>query len=276
MKNRFLIFMLSLLGILVFSPCNIKADEDCWAYEEYGEHEWDDNYVDYESNDASSHYIVYHCLYCDETDYSQEPHNLKYSKTIKYATPKRTGTLQYKCKDCGYVCTKKITWSYSKAYKGTPGYASYDIKSHSEVYSNSKSLTVKTYSYDKGYTIKVKIGKKTYSKKMNTKTNKYKFNIKKPACGSKITIKVYYKGKCVGKCDHYDVDDDEDYTEDYDYVWYAKKVKIGMTKNQVRWTWGKPSRTSSASGGWTYWYWDDGSHVYFKKGKVKYWYDAAQ
>ena len=238
MKKNFLICTIFLFILFMYLPVNTKAADYCWYYDEYGYHE------------------------------------LEHIKTIKWATPKHSGISQYKCSDCDYVYTKNITWSFSKAYAGADGYASYDIKSHSDLYSNSKSLTVKTYSYDKGYTIKVKIGKKTYSKKMNTKTNTYKFKIKKPSCGSKITIKVYYKGKCVGKCDHYNDDEDEDYTEDHDYVWYAKKVKTGMTKKQVRWTWGSPSDTSSASGGWTYWYWDDGSHVYFKNGKAKYWYNA--
>ena len=52
------------------------------------------------------------------------------------------------------------------------------------------------------------------------------------------------------------------------------KIRKGMTKKQVKYTWGPPDRKASSSGGWSYWYWDDGSYVDFKHGKVKYWYDA--
>lgn len=55
-----------------------------------------------------------------------------------------------------------------------------------------------------------------------------------------------------------------------------KNVRVGMTKAQVRRSyWGSPDDTASSSGGWSYWYYDDGSYIAFRYGRVKYWYDAA-
>lgn len=116
----------------------------------------------------------------------------------------------------------------------------------------------------KGETIKVKIGKKIYSTKVKKTSKKYKFKIGigKHDPGKKVHIILCSP---VGSKNL-----------DYTYtLWYAKNVKVGFTKKQVRWTWGSPSSKSSSSGGWSYWHYDDGSYVDFKNGRVKYWYDAA-
>ena len=57
-------------------------------------------------------------------------------------------------------------------------------------------------------------------------------------------------------------------------MYYAKKIAKGYTKKQVKWTdyWGSPDDTGSSSGGWSYWYYDDGSYVVFKHGRVRDWY----
>lgn len=63
-------------------------------------------------------------------------------------------------------------------------------------------------------------------------------------------------------------------------ILYAKNMKIGMTKKQLKCTyrflnhWGNPSSTAASSGGWSYWYYDDGSYIIFRYGKVKGWYDV--
>lgn len=52
------------------------------------------------------------------------------------------------------------------------------------------------------------------------------------------------------------------------------KIAEDFTKNQVKWTdnWGSPDSSASESGGWSYWYYDDGSYIGFKNGRVRYWY----
>ena len=54
-----------------------------------------------------------------------------------------------------------------------------------------------------------------------------------------------------------------------------RNIRKGMTKAQVKRTyWGSPDDTASGSGGWSYWYYDDGSYIGFKNGRVSYWYDT--
>lgn len=306
MRKKSLRFIMLLILIGVSFPINVKADDsDCSWYEEYGEHDWsyssydaedlDSNYHGYleqceecgltryekekhdwydeetfKKCDSNYHYRLYECLECDRKQYFKKKHKFKYSKLIQWATPKYDGIFQYKCSDCGYICKKKVKWSYSKVNQYVDGYASYDVGSRNNVYCNSKYVTVKTYSYDTGYVIKLKVGKKTYTKKMNGKTNKYKFKIKKASYGSKIDIGIYYKGKRVGK----------DESNAYNKVLYAKNMKIGMTKKQLKCTyrflnhWGNPSSTAASTGGWSYWYYNDGSYIIFRYGKVKGWYDV--
>lgn len=306
MKKKSLWMLFCLIVFTLWMPMNIKAaDDDCPWYEEYGEHLWtyssydaedlDSNYhgyleecmecgatryekekhewedmETYKKCDANYHYGLYECTYCDREQYFKKKHKFKYSKLIKWAEPKANGIFQYKCTDCGYTYKKKVTWDYGKVKKGVDGYASFDIRDRNNIYRNSKYITVKTYSYDKGYVLKVKIGKKKYTKKMNGRTDKYKFKIKKASYGSKIDVGVYYKGKRVGK----------DESNAYNKVLYAKNMKIGMTKKQLKCTyrflnhWGNPSSTAASSGGWSYWYYDDGSYIIFRYGKVKGWYDV--
>ena len=107
-----------------------------------------------------------------------------------------------------------------------------------------------------GAIVKVKIGKKTYTGTVG-KDNKVKIKIKKkPQYGKKFTITAYYKGKLIAKS--------------WDYVWYAKRVKKGMTKKQVRWclTAGKPLSKVKQSRGRVCWVYFDGAKVYFKNNKV--------
>ena len=113
----------------------------------------------------------------------------------------------------------------------------------------------------KGSVLKVKVGKKTYTKKIKNYKKKIKIKIKKAKYGSKINIQLIYNGKVVGR-------------SETDYVWYAKKLRRGMTKKQAKYTWGWPEDTDSASGGWSFWYYGDGSSITFRHGKVNSWYDT--
>lgn len=235
-------------------------------------HNWRATSYVYRLN-SSFHNRVYKCHECGILKEFKQAHKYNYKYVYKKATLFSQGKKAYLC-DCGREIYKKFSWCRCINAKLC---TSYDIKSHSILYKNSKYLTVKLKTPLKGALIKVKIGKKIYKKKISNKSKTVKIRIKNPPYGKRIDMWVYYKGKYIGDdiCG-WDGETNE-YTE-YDYVYYAKDIRKGMTKNQVRNTyyWGGTSDTASASGGWSYWYYDDGSYIAFKNGKVYYWYNAAR
>lgn len=144
------------------------------------------------------------------------------------------------------------------------------ISSISTIYRNTKKVTINVINVKAGDVLKLQIGKKIYKKKLTTDSD-----------NCNITIKIK-KPKKYGQYVYAWLETDKgtfyyDDQEDEAYVYYGKKIKKGLTKKQVKWTstWGSPSDTASASGGRSYWYYDDGSVILFKKGKVKKWYDAG-
>ena len=224
---------------------------ESFAYSYYGE----DSYY----NNNSS--------YCDhdwETTY------------VRIATPAQEGLIEYRCSYCGLTEYEEYDWTYEALDIDSGLYKSYDVIWHSTVYPSSKAIKLKLKNAFKGSEIRVKIGKKTYTKKVGNK-KKYTIKIKNPKLGNRVSIKVYYKGSAIGYSYWYDNDDGEYVYEEDEIVYYAKNIRKGMTKKQVKCTyyWGEPSDTASSSGGWSYWYYDDGSYIYFKGGRVYYWYDAA-
>ena len=217
---------------------------------------------DYYKINSKNHTVDEYCNECDFTNSTKEKHKKTSTKVLKKATIKRKGKIQDVCA-CGYVLkTKKVSWKYNTKYS-----LSYDVTWNTDVYRNSKHITVTLKNPFKGSTVIVQIGKKKYKKKVY-KGKKVKIKIKKPKkYGQKIYIDVKYKGKWIGTTAKYG----------YDTVYYAKSIKKGMTKKQfkhTRYYWGAPDDTASGSGGWSYWYYDDGSYIGFKHGKIKYWYDA--
>ena len=234
---------------------------DCGATKFIKEkHDWSDGYAT-EYTDSTYHKKQYTCNDCNAQIWRKEKHSLvSYDSYVsKSATLYSKGTIRYNCEECGTYIPRTIKWKYDGE-----GCSSYDFQ-HSTIYKNSKCVYITLDSPIKNAVLKVKIGKKTYTTKIKKQTKKVKVKIRRPAYGSKINIVLTYKGKVVGKD-----------KEPKDVVWYASHVKNNMTKNQVKYTWGTPERTSSSSGGWNFWYYGDGSYVGFKKGKVKYWYDAAK
>ena len=229
-----------------------------------GEYVGEEELVEYKKLNANDH-LRYNqqCKYCSNYCFPDvENHDWK-AKTLKKATLSKKAKLQYYCTECG---AKKSNIFYKKWKKGTKYSLKYGIKSHSDVYSNTTKLRVKLLRPSKGTVVKVKIGKKVYKKKVKRNSRKVVIKIKPPIkFGFKMSIKLLYKGKVVGG----------DYCYDGDVIWYSTKVKTGMTKRQVRYTWGKPRRKTSSSGGWSYWYYGDGSFVYFQYGRVRSWYNAA-
>ena len=256
-------------------------------------HTHDSNNKTYTSCDNEYHIVCFTCKVCGEYFEIKERHNINY---FRYHGPIKVDNYyhagEYECSDCGANaidtkskhnyssgdCIKKATLTtkgvmkYKCIYCGASknvaiSWKLYDDNSisyepwNASIYNNAKKITVYLANPLKGSVLKVKVGKKTYTKKINNYTKKIKIKIKKAKYGSKINIQLLYNGRVVGR-------------SETDYVWYAKKMRNGMTKKQARWTWGSPDDTSSASGGWSYWYYSDGSYIGFRSGRVRYWYDA--
>lgn len=207
--------------------------------------------------DANSHFAVYNCSYCGATKKVKAKHNLVQAGYLRKAAIKTKGIYIYHCNDCPAEVNKAFNWR-----RGAGDSYSYDIDDYSTVYHYSKSITVKLNRGCKGATLKVKIGKKTYKKKLKNNKKKVKLKIKNPSTGSKISIKLYYKNKLIGT----------DKSNWWPRVRYAKKIGLGYTKKEAKYTWGSPSHTASVSGGWSYWYYDDGSYIVFKDGYIDRWY----
>ena len=245
--------------VLCFALCFSVAgyDDSCT------EHDWDyDEPIRCEYYDDEYHTCVYRCMDCDATTEELEEHNLDDEECVREAGINKDGIVESTCYDCDTVFEGTFPWTYNGEDCLT-----YDIKDHSAVYKNSTSITVKLTNPLEGGTVRVKIGDKKFEKKLTNNDKKVKVKIKKSKYGSKIKIELLYNGKVVGKDD----------CDQWDNVLYAKDIKKGMTKKQVKYLyyWGSPDSSASSSGGWSFWYYDDGSEIAFKKGKVYSWYNAA-
>lgn len=257
MKRVRIAFVLALI-LCIIPTASFASSEYC---DKYG-HTWDEYiYGSYYQFSESFHkHVTARCYYCDAEKYVLEPHYYTGGYPYKLATPKENGLIEDSCLYCDKTIYKPVAWQYGTEYS-----TDYDINDHSYITRNSRSVKINVNNALPGSKIKLKIGKKTYTKKVTSTKKSIKIKIKKPVkYGQKVKITVTYKGKVIGrdKCDSWDV------------VWYANKVKVGMTKKQVKYTWGTPDDTSSSSGGWNHWYYGDGSRVSFKNGKVKSWYDT--
>ena len=202
------------------------------------------------------------------------PHHYYNSTIIRKASLDADGIERHTCTACGAYYDTTFPWALDEPL--SPRYQSYNVNNYTLVYPKSKSITLWLDNPRAGSVVKVKIGKKTYTKAV--KGGKVKIKIKKkPKYGKRVTIGVYNHGTLIGRSYYYDDDDGRYYLEDKEIVYYADRIKRGMTKKQVRCLseWGDPSETASGSGGRSYFYYDDGSVVLFKKGKVRAWYNAA-
>lgn len=225
------------------------------AYADECNHDWY-SCGEYKKKDNTSHFSVYQCYYCGATKDVEEAHNWDSGECIRMATVFAPAIIRHECSDCG--AKKDTKENYNPKSENSIVYIDLDI--FPDIYRTSKSVTVCLYSPLKGGVIQLKIGKKTYEKTIKNNSTKIKIKIKKPKWGKKFTLKLKYKGKTI--------------YSDWFYVYYAKKLKKGFTKKQAEYTWGWPDDTASASGGWSFWYYEDGSYIGFKNGRVKYWYKA--
>ena len=219
----------------------------------------------YERMNGKYHREIKTCKACKETvTIDNIKHKWKFSEVIKKATPTSEGKVEDYCTDCRTTRERKVSFGDKDAS------TDYEVVTFSPIFRTSKSVTVKLNRPLKGGTVQVKIGKKTYKSKIKNNSKKIKVKIKNPKMGQKVTVQLLYKNKVLYSGIGEDNDDDN-------WVYYAKKIKKGMTMKQVKYTyeWGPTDDTASSSGGWKFWHYDDYSSVSFKNGRVVSWYDAA-
>ena len=260
-----------------------------WEEEEYEQYDNDQHYVSYKCDDCKAvkkvlethnysdeedeeegyeqynneyHYTLYKCDDCGGIHKELQKHEFISGKCIRKASITQKGIAEQQCDDCNYKVKKTFAWKFAETNS-----LSYNIIDHTPVYKTSTSITVKLKNPAKGAVLRATIAGKKYETKITNESKKIKVKLKQSKYGSKIKLELLYKGKVIGKDD----------CDQWDNVLYAKNIKKGMTKNQVKYLyyWGGPDDTASASGGWSYWYYDDGSYIAFKKGKVYAWYNAA-
>lgn len=121
-----------------------------------------------------------------------------------------------------------------------------------------------------GSTLKLRIGKRKYTKKIKSNNKTVSIKIKKPAAGNKIVGKLYYKGKLVG---------DGEYTSQI--VYYSRKLKKGMSKKRAqqvpKWEYPYKKSVYGKSETWEYMEYDedgyatDYKYLYFYRGRLKGW-----
>lgn len=302
--KKHLLVALALILSLSLIPVSSFAEYDDYDYDDYEcDHDWYE--YEYTKLNGTYHNTEYHCYYCYETKVEKEKHNFVptdtyikvdntyhnhyyecsdcgYRKAIKekhvfsgssdvtqsYATLKKRANVRRYCDrgDCTAYRTIYKSWNYKDSSDEEPEYSTSYWCKYPDITKNTRKVTLRLDSAIKGSVIKLKIGKKTYKKKINSdSTRAVKIKIKKPKFGQKVSVKIYYGKRLIG----------EDY-DSTDIVTPGNRVKKGMKKAEVKYIWGEPSDTASASGGWSYWFYDDGSYVSFKRGKVKKWYDAAE
>ena len=300
MKKRLysICFTLLVFLIITFSSCFVSSAASpkvpqakithIWSYDWYEENKEyfiENNYVpkyvyyDYgDYNDNSGYYVKVIEAKCRKAKGS----NVKYQFAIREGKKKwekypPDGRSTLNVYDFPKNITISIKVRYVKTKNGKNYYGKWSpvIKesTHDKEVHPSNIYTKKGYVKGyikgafKGEKIKVKIGKKTYTTTVKKTAKKYPFKINIGRHSPGITIKILLTSQF----------GDTIYTYTNWHTYYAPKIKKGYTKKQVKNTkyWGSPDDTASSSGGWSYWYYDDGSYIGFKNGRVRYWYDAA-
>lgn len=155
------------------------------------------------------------------------------------------------------VTPKGYTNSKSVKTKRSNGYA--ELSSY--VFRTSTKATLKIKNGNKGDKLKIKIGSKTYTKRLKSDKKKQNitFNIKKASAGSKINITLYDKFG-------------NKKATDSDMVYYGTKIYIGMSShNATLTTWGPPVRRNNWGTGYEQWVFESANstlYAYIKNGKV--------
>lgn len=158
-----------------------------------------------------------------------------------------------------------VSWYPSEEYDDQEFWSGTEIY---PTYKTSKKTEVILDTVTAGDYVKLKIGKKTYTKKIAASGNNCKitFKHKKNKAGTKIVFEHYNQFN-------------QRLSKDKTKVYEGKKPKKGMTKKQVKnlYYCGTPDSSMSGSNGWWSWLDSDGSlwcTVYFKNNRVNriaYW-----
>ena len=227
--------------------CNYTLTMDTWDESQITVKDYKGNERVLSSVTSSNTKVVKASLYEDEDD--DEEDGIFYLRA-KTATGTSTVTI---VDDKGATSTIKIT-----VKEGRPG-----LYIDSRVYASTRKVKVESWCLKKGDIIKLKVGRKTYKKKI-TKAAGWKtltFKISKPGFyGKTIKATVVRKGKI--------------FDSDKAYVYLGTKIRKGYTKKQVRWltSWGKPDRITKTSKT-ERWYYDrsNDKYVFFRNGRVIDW-----
>ncbi len=167
--------------------------------------------------------------------------------------PKKTGTKV----TVNVVSPEGYTNSKTTKISKVDGYA--ELSNYVFYTSTKAKLTVRHGS--KGDKLKVKIGGRTYTKKLksNKKKQKITIKIKKAAAGSKIKITLFDKyGAKKGA--------------ESGMVYYGNAIYVGMSaRNATLTTWGSPVRRNNWGTGYEQWVFESANstvYAYIKNGKV--------
>ena len=157
-----------------------------------------------------------------------------------------------------FIDSDGFTWTQTKIISKTePATVNF-----SRVYKNKKIVKVTIKKAKKGDKVSLAIGGKTYTKKVKADKATFKctFKVKKTKAGQKIKLILKDKKGNTKKTKS-------------GKVYFASKIKKGMTKKQCKLVpgWEHPS-DSYVSGSWTTWWYDDNSYLEFYKGKLHGWH----
>ena len=153
-----------------------------------------------------------------------------------------------------YKINGKVTASASSIKTGT-------------IYRSTKKTRIHLTNVHKGDMVWVKVGKKTIKKKINKNAASYSCTVKLPkkkTAGKKVRITLKNKYK-------------QSMKTVYKKIWYASKVRKGMTKKQCKLVpaFGSPDRWYR-SGRFESWYYDNSDYGYarltFKNGRLWSWW----
>lgn len=231
---------------------------------------------------------MYCCIECDdESDYDDDDDydddydsDLPYIKSIKNSKPSVVKVCNFEGDGTDFYTelkglkkgNAKITLKFSNGQQsilnvtvvaGSVGKSS--VKAKKTIYKNTKKVKVVAKNVLKGDKIKLKIGKKTYTKKIKEAADSktVTFKIKKPGFyGKKYTLSLVRKKKTIAKSRK--------------YVYLSDTVYVGYTKKKVKWLkyWNDPDKKnkSSYSEQWVYYWGDETAYLYFNnKGVVTNW-----
>lgn len=140
------------------------------------------------------------------------------------------------------------------------------------VYQGTKKIICTVSNAVIGDKVTLKIGNKSYTKKVNKRNSRYIFKVPKQKYGKKYAIAVRSKSGSLLKSKS-------------TKVWYTNKLRTGQTKKQVRYNpnWGAPSYKNVYSGysgrqeTWAYEYyasygnWYNTAYLYFRNGRLTGW-----